>query len=278
MIIGGRRFAPAPRPHVIGVVNLSPESPNQDSVAGDAEAAVTRARRLAQDGVQIIDLGAQSSYYMAPLLSTGEEIARLLPALKRLKEEGFLVSVDTWRAEVAQVAIEAGADLINDSDGFQDGAMIETLAAWGGPLILPFISGANPHEPLPFAFDDPLSAIVPFLERAIERACSVSLHTLILDPGTGYRYPGVSAEEKEQYQVKVYEALPALRARLGFPLLVALPRKESRSRTVELARLIAAGADFVRAHDPSVPWEEPETEAQAACNQAPGSRSRLPAG
>ena len=252
MIIGGRRFDAGRGPHIVGVVNLSPESPNQDSVARDAQAAVARAERLAAAGATLIDLGAQSSFYDALLLPVDEEVARLLPAVQRLKAAGFQVSVDTWRAEAAQAALEAGADLINDSDGFQDPAMVGVLASWGGPLILPFISGPNPHDSVAFNFEDPLADIAPFFERAIERACAVSLHDLILDPGTGYRYRGVSPEEKERYQVKVYAALPQLRARFGFPLLVALPRKESLERTVELARMILLGADFVRVHDPAV--------------------------
>jgi dihydropteroate synthase len=252
VIIGGRRFDHGRGPHVVGVVNLSPESPNQDSVAVDAEAALARAEQLAAAGATLIDLGAQSSYFDAPLLPVDEEIARLLPALRRLKAAGFLISVDTWRAEVAEAALEAGADLLNDSDGFQDPEMIAVAAAWGGPMILPFVSGPNPHDPLPFDGTDPLAAILPFFERAVERACAASVHDLILDPGTGYRYPGVSVAEKERYQVKVYEALPHLGARFGYPLLVALPRKENRDRTRELARLILAGADFVRAHDPSI--------------------------
>ena len=252
MMIGGRRFDAGQGPHIVGVINLSPESPNQDSVTSDASAAVARAERLAAAGATVIDLGAQSSFYDAPLLPIDEEIARLLPALKRLKAAGFLVSVDTWRAEVAQAALEAGADLLNDSDGFQDPAMIGVLSAWGGPLILPFVSGASPHDPKPFNFEDPLADIVPFFERAVERACAASLHELILDPGTGYRYPGVSAAEKERYQIKVYAALSQLRARFGYPLLVALPRKESLERTLELVRMILAGADFVRAHDPAI--------------------------
>lgn len=238
-------------PLVVGVVNLSPESPNQDSVVLDAEAAVERSRQLVAAGAAIIDLGAQSSYYDAPILTVEEEIRRLLPALERLKAGGFRVSVDTWRADVARAAIAAGVDILNDSDGLQDPAMIEVLANWQGPVILPFISGPNPHDPRPFNYADPLADIIPFLRSAVVRAQAAGLTSLILDPGTGYRYPGVSPEEKERYQVKVYRELGHLRE-LGFPLLVALPRKDDPRRTMELVRMILAGADYVRAHDPTV--------------------------
>src|SRR6476619_6769679 len=120
MIIGGRAFESGARPHVFGVVNLSPESPNKDSIAADAIGAVERATELAQLGVSVIDVGAQSSYFDAPLLPVDQEIERLLPALRALKAAGFLVSVDTFRSEVAQAAVEEDVDVINDSDGFQD--------------------------------------------------------------------------------------------------------------------------------------------------------------
>jgi dihydropteroate synthase len=249
--IGGRVFGDVGRPHIIGVVNLSPESPNKDSVAADPAASVERARRLAEQGAEIIDVGAQSSYFATPLLTAQEESKRLVPAIRALKAAGFLVSADTFRAEVAAEAIAAGADLINDSDGFQDDEMIKTLATWGGPIIIPFISGASPHDPTPFNFDDPVSDILPFLQSATDRARARGIRQLLLDPGTGYRYPDVSVEAKERYQVKVYEALPQLRS-LGFPVLVALPRKDDPSRTLELVRRIARYADFVRAHDPTV--------------------------
>jgi dihydropteroate synthase len=249
--IGGRCFETAARPHIIGVVNLSPESPNQDSIAADAKAAVARARHLAGLGAEIIDVGAQSSYFAAPLLPIDEEVARLLPAIRALKTAGFIVSADTFRADVASSAIEAGADLINDSDGFQDPAMVDVLSCWRGPVILPFISGHNPHEPEPFNFGDPMADILPFLRSAVEHAHAAGLHDILLDPGTGYRYRDVSPADKERYQVKVYDALPQLKG-LGHPLLVALPRKDDEARTIELVRRIARHAEFVRAHDPAI--------------------------
>jgi len=155
IVVGGRQFGAAGRPHIVGVVNLSPESPNKDSIAADVDAAVTRARRLVEQGAAIIDVGAQSSHFSAPLLPESVEIERLVPAVRALKAAGMIVSVDTWREPVARAALDAGADIINDSDGFQDPAMSALLAGADVPIILPFISGASPHDPAPFTFDDP---------------------------------------------------------------------------------------------------------------------------
>ena len=250
--IGGRIFTDAGAPHIVGVVNLSPESPNKDSIALDAEEAVTRGRRLAAEGAAVIDVGAQSSHFASPLMPEQVELARLLPGIRALTRAGLLVSVDTWRPGVARAAIAAGADVINDSDGFQDPAMVEVLSAAKLPIILPFISGASPHDPEPFTFDDPLASMLPFFERALERATAAGLSAIILDPGTGYVYPQVTAEEKVVYQRQVYRHLHRFRA-FGYPVLVALPRKQDRALTEELVQMIVDnGADFVRAHEPAL--------------------------
>jgi dihydropteroate synthase len=250
--LGGREFTEAGAPHILGVVNLSPESPNQDSVAHDVVAALVRAQHLVVEGAAIIDVGAQSSHFAAPLLPEDIEIARLLPAIAALKSAGILVSVDTWRVSVARAALDAGVDLINDSDGFQDAAMIELLAAARTPIILPFISGASPHDPQPFGFDDPLQSMLPFFEQALDRAASAGVTQIILDPGTGYVYPQVTACEKAVYQRTVYQNLHRFHE-FGHPVLVALPRKEDPAITRELVQMIVDnGADFVRAHQPSL--------------------------
>ncbi|MGH2586240.1 MAG: dihydropteroate synthase [Dehalococcoidia bacterium] len=249
--IGGRAFDEADTPHILGVVNLSPESPNQDSIAHDAASALARARRLVAEGAAMIDLGAQSSHFASPILTEAVEIARLTPGVRALKDAGMLVSVDTWRPVVARAALEAGADVINNSDGFQNPAMIDLLAAAGVPIILPFISGASPHDPEPFAFDDPLAAMLPFFERALARATAAGLREIMIDPGTGYVYPQVTAEEKVVYQRVVYANLHRFQE-FGYPVLVALPRKPDPALTRELVQMIVDnGADFVRAHEPA---------------------------
>lgn len=250
--IGGAVFGPEGAPHIVGVVNLSPESPNRDSIVASADGAVARARRLVADGAAVIDVGAQSSHFAAPLLPESVEIERLRPTIAALKSAGMLVSVDTWRPAVAHAAIEAGIDILNDSDGFQDPELIELIAASGLPIILPFISGASPHDPVPFDLADPMPALLRFFEGAIERASKRGVTRIILDPGTGYVVPGITPQEKVAYQRIVYARLGEVRA-LGFPVLVALPRKPDPCLTRELVGMIIAnGADWVRAHEPAL--------------------------
>mgnify|MGYP001771002168 CR=1 FL=1 len=250
MRIGDQEFFPGGGPYIVGVVNLSPESPNQDAVVDGPSGALDRARTLVAQGAHIIDVGARSSHYAADLVSPEEEIARLLPALRELKRAGFIVSVDTWEADVVRAAARAGADLINDSDGFQDPAVIAAISDAGLPVVIPFLNGPTPRALRPFDMMDPLAVMLPWFERALARAQQAGVRDVILDPGTGYAQPHLTAAEKEAYQRRVYPQLPRLRE-FGRPLLVALPRKPSRAVTLELARMIvAAGVDFLRAHDP----------------------------
>jgi dihydropteroate synthase len=253
--IGGQTFPDAYGPTIVGVVNLSPESPNQDAVVPGAAAAVARARALVAAGARIVDVGARSSHFAAPLVSAAEERARLIPAVRALKAAGFLVSVDTWDAETVRAAAAAGADLINDSDGFQDPAVIAAVAESGLPVVIPFLNGPTPRALRPFDTDDPAAVMLPWFEAALARAARVGVREVILDPGTGYAQPHLDTAAKERFQRRVYPQLHRLRA-LGRPLLVALPRKQSRAVTLELARMIvAAGADFLRAHDPTLARE-----------------------
>lgn len=249
MRIGGQEFPAGGGPYIVGVVNLSPESPNQDAVVAGTEGAVARARRLAADGARLIDIGAQSSHFAAPLVSPAREQERLLPAIVDLARAGFLVSVDSWDASVIRAAGAAGAHLINDSDGFQDPEVIAAVAATGLPVIIPYLNGPTPRVLGIVDEADPVGAMLTSFEAALERAARAGVHDIILDPGTGYAQPHLSPQAKEAWQRRIYPELPRLHA-LGRPLFIALPRKPRRDTSLELARMIVrAGVDFLRAHD-----------------------------
>lgn len=249
MLIGGQQFATGGPPAIVGVLNLSPESPAADSVAG-GPAAVERARRLADAGARIVDVGARSSNYATADTTWREELRRIVPVVERLKEAGFLVSVDSWDARVIRTAARAGADLVNDADGLQSPAMIEAVAEAGVPVVVPFLNGPNPRRVRPIQPDRALVVIVPWLRAALARAREAGVEDVILDPGTGYARRELSGDEHDRYQRLVHGNLGALRE-LGRPLFVALPRRRTRPREgVALARQLAeAGADFIRAHD-----------------------------
>jgi dihydropteroate synthase len=259
--IGGRDFPLEDGPYVVGVINLSPESPIKEAVVADAAGAVARARHLVDGGAAMIDLGGRSSLHSARYVSPEAERARLLPAIRALKREGVAVSVDTWDAETARASLDAGADAINDSGGFQDPAMIAVVAAAQCPVVVPFLNGPTPRDltPLP---DDPVAAVFAFFERAVERARRAGVHHLLLDPGTGYAQPHASWEEKEVYQDSIYPHLPRLR-QYGFPLYIAPPWKPPEEQPANFARVLReTGADFLRAHNAAIAAEAVRAERQ----------------
>jgi dihydropteroate synthase len=246
--IGGRDFLDADGPYVVGVINLSPESPIREAVVPDTAGALERARQLVAGGASMIDLGGRSSLHSARYVSPEEERARLLPAVEALKREGFLISVDTWDAETARVSLEAGADLINDSGGFQDPRMIEVIARAACPVVVPFLNGPTPRDltPLPA---DPVAAVLAFFAAAVERARRAGVTQLLLDPGTGYAQPHATWEEKEVYQDSIYPHLPRLRV-YGCPIYVAPPWKPPEEQLGNFTRVLReSGADFLRAHN-----------------------------
>ncbi len=254
LVIGGRSFRLGGMPHILGVVNLSPDSPNRDSVV-EPGSLLERAAALTAAGAAIIDVGAQSSHYASTLRPVEEEREIIVDSVRRLKAAGYLVSVDTFRAPVVSAALGAGCDIINNSEGLQSREMLEALRGARIPVVVPFVGGADPRRMRRFDLEHPVDAILNYLEAAIRRATSAGITNLLLDPGTGYVYPDVTPIEKERYQERVYEALPRIRA-LGYPLLVAVPRKPDRARTLDLARrIVAGGADFLRAHDPALARE-----------------------
>jgi dihydropteroate synthase len=253
--IGDEEFRHCERPHAVGIVNLSPESPNADSVALTPADAVARARWLVACGARVIDVGARSSSYKAPDVSWRVEVARLVPAVEALKEEGFLVSIDTWSPRVARAGASAGADMINGSDGFQDPEMIAVVGESSLPVVIPFLNGPNPRDHRPIDMTDPVAAMLPWFESALERAERAGVTDVLLDPGVGYQQPGTTEAKRVRLQRRVFSELHRLRS-LGRPLFAAVMRKTTPALTVELAAAaITSGVDFLRAHDPEVIWE-----------------------
>ena len=132
--------------HVMGVINLSPESRNQHTVADSPEEAVRMAGRYRDWGATIIDVGGQSSHYENPTIAAAEEISRAIPAIEALVAEGHLVSIDTWKPEVAAAAVDAGAVLVNDTGGLADPHMRKVVAQTGVAAVAVYVEGANPHD------------------------------------------------------------------------------------------------------------------------------------
>jgi dihydropteroate synthase len=243
-----------------GVVNVSPDSKQRDSIVTTPDEAVARARMLLARGADGLDVGGQGSTDEATVVDWTVEWARLESVVPALAALGVSLSVDSWRPEVVRRALQAGATVINAADGMQDPAMWEVATEFDVPIVVPFLSGPNPRQ-LAHVRGDPIDALIEFFERRLADADRYGLrHRCIIDPGTGFAPPGAEWDERYHYQKHVYANLGALR-RFDRPLYVALPWKESPQHEEVLELVLRQGLEFGRSHRP---WEVRETARELA--------------
>lgn len=236
---------------IMGILNLTPDSFSDGARYNEVEAAVAHARQLAQAGADLLDVGAESTRPGFQPITAEEEWQRLRFVLPRLLQEiNIPISVDTYKAEVAQRALDLGVHLINDIWGLQgDPAMAGVIKEHGVPVVVM-------HNRQRAVYQDLLGEIQQDLRRSLsiaERA-GINRQQIILDPGIGF---GKTLE----HNLEVMQRLAELRS-LGQPLLLGTSRKsligrvlnapvgerlEGTIATVVLG--IAAGVDLVRVHD-----------------------------
>jgi dihydropteroate synthase len=239
----------------MGVVNASPDS---FSDAGDHPDLPARASTLISEGAQIIDVGGESAVGGRPPVDAAGERDRVIPLIQHLAaRHDVLVSVDTYKLEVAEAAIEAGAGMINDVSGLRDERLAEVCARTGAALVLMHTRVAPKGTLLrPDAYDDVVEDVVGFLRERMEVAvgAGVAPEQIVLDPGPDF------AKTPAQ-TVAVLRRLDLVQA-LGRPLLLAVSRKDflgaitgrgPRERgAATLAALdfgVRAGAAILRVHD-----------------------------
>jgi dihydropteroate synthase len=220
------------------------------SVVDGADGALARARAARDLGATIIDLGAQSSHFENRPLTPSEEIERLAPALEVLVADDFVVSVDTWKAEVADAAVALGAAIVNDTGGLADPAMVALVRDSGAGAVVMHIEGENPLA----VGDRDLSQGRPEVVAALLRRRVADLRAaglagpLLIDPGLSINY----RSDYEQYgrlQLETIRAMAVLRA-IGEPVLLPVPRKADTHRMLAYLTLsIEYGADVLRVHD-----------------------------
>ena len=260
--IGPATFCWGERTYVMGILNVTPDSFSGDGLlagagagasAGDpVEAAVAQARRMVAEGADILDVGSESTRPGHVAVSAEEERARVVPVIAAIRAAlpDTPLSVDTTKAAIAEVALAAGADLINDVWGVGDDDSLARLAADHG---IPLIVMHNRAEPVYRTF---MPELIADLQRALDRAAGLGVpwDDLIVDPGFGF---GKTAD----HNLELLRDLDALRM-LGRPILLGTSRKSTLGRVLDLpaeqrleatlattALGIAAGIDIVRVHD-----------------------------
>jgi dihydropteroate synthase len=255
--IGGRSFAFNSQPAIMGVVNLSADSWYRESVSLSAEAAIERGRVLHAQGAQIIDVGAESTLAHAARADQALQSSRLLPVVRGLREQGILVSVETYEPGVAQACLDAGANVLNLTGVPEDERLYRMVADSNAALIICFVQGSNVREVGDLDLSgDPVPMMREFFARQIDRAVAAGVTRLFIDPGLGFYYRNLQdSTVRVRHQMNVFLQTFRLRA-LGFPICHALPhafeffREEVRCAEPFFAVLAALGkTDLFRTHE-----------------------------
>jgi dihydropteroate synthase len=246
-----------PRPSVMGVVNVTPDSFSDGGVNFDPFDAVASARRMLAEGAAIVDVGGESTRPGAEGVSAAEELRRVVPVLEQLA--GAPVSIDTSKAEIAQRALELGAELVNDVTALRgDPALAEVVAESDAYLCLMHMQGEPRTMQADPRYADVVSEVVAFLEERLGAAVAAGIaeERICLDPGIGF---GKTVE----HNFELVRRLDELTA-LGRPVVIGFSRKSSlgkllgdpQATTGSLAASVGAavaayerGATILRVHD-----------------------------
>jgi dihydropteroate synthase len=238
------------RTHVIGIINMAPDSFSGDGLAGDAGAAEALAYDMQAAGADLLDVGGRSTRPGAPAVEVAEELRRTIPAVRRVAGVGLPLSVDTMSSRVAAAALDAGAVMVNDVSGLRADAEMPGLVARAGvPLV---IMDWDDRRGLP----DVVAATVAFLRERVAFAVTAGIAEtqILIDPGYGF---GLAVAQN----LEILRRLREFTA-LGRPILIGTSRKGSIGKVLNLpvhdriegtaatvAVAIMNGADVVRAHD-----------------------------
>ncbi|WP_445613333.1 dihydropteroate synthase [Geobacillus sp. YF-1] len=247
----GHEFDLSKKTLIMGIVNVTPDSFSDGGRFYDIENAVKHAKRLVAEGADIIDIGGESTRPGADPVPLDEELRRVIPAVKAIAEAvNVPISIDTYKAEVARQAIEAGAHIINDVWGAKaDPDMARVAATYGVPIILM-------HNRRDMAYRELISDMIADLQESIRiaKGAGVKEENIILDPGIGFA-------KTVEHNLEVMRRLDEFAA-LGYPLLLGTSRKrfighvlnvpveermEGTGATVCLG--IVKGVHIVRVHD-----------------------------
>jgi dihydropteroate synthase len=207
----------------MGILNVTPDSFSDGGKYTDIELAVERAKQLVADGADIIDIGGESTRPGAKQVEVGEEIRRVIPIIEAVaKEINVPISVDTYKAEVAKLAIEAGADIINDVWGAKwDKDMAKVAADYNVPIILMH----NRNDP---TYRNLMKDVIHDLEESVSICldAGVSKENIILDPGIGF------AKSHEE-NLEVMRNLDLI-VKMGYEVLLGTSRKSLIAKTLNL--------------------------------------------
>lgn len=252
-----------PRPLLVGIVNITADSFSDGGRFLAPEAAIGRARALAADGADIVELGAAASNVAADPVSPAEEIRRLDPVIGALSGAGTPLAIDACRPEVQRYALARGVDYLNDIQGFPyPGLYPELAAATCRLVVMHSVQGEGRAQRQDLSADEVWQRIERFFASRLARleAAGIARERLVLDPGMGF-----FLSTRAEASLRVLAGLRQLKATFGLPVMVSVSRKsflaavtgrdapEQRGAATLAAELFAAahGADYIRTHDPA---------------------------
>ena len=251
MRIGNKEFNIGERTYIMGILNVTPDSFSDGGKFNEIEAAVAQAKKLIKDGADIIDIGGESTRPGAEYVTEEEEIKRVVPIIKAIKEQlDVIISIDTYKSKTAEEAVKAGADIINDIWGAKyDKNIAKVAAKYNVPIILMHNRQPKPYENL---MKDVVADLQESIDIAIE--AGVKKENIILDPGIGF------AKTYEENLIVMNNC--EIIKEMGYPILLGTSRKSVIGLTLNLpvnervegtlattVMGIMKGLEFVRVHD-----------------------------
>jgi dihydropteroate synthase len=211
---------PVRDPLVMGILNVTPDSFSDGGRYLDPERALRRAEEMVAQGAAVLDVGGESTRPGAEPVAPGEEIARVVPVIRRLRSRlAVPLSVDTRRAAVARAALAEGADIVNDVSALGDPEMAAVVADAGAGLVLMHMRGTPRTMQVAPAYADVAEEVRAELEQALRRACAAGIaeERVVVDPGIGFG-------KTVRHNLELIARLHVL-ARLGRPILLGVSRK-----------------------------------------------------
>ena len=261
MKIGNKKFIFGRRTYIMGILNVTPDSFYDGGKYFDVEAAVRRAREIEKEGADIIDIGGESTRPFSKGIDAMEEMRRVIPVIEAIRDEiSIPLSIDTYKPEVAERAIDEGASMVNDITALENEKMVEVVKEYEVPVCIMHMKGKPENMQKLAHYEDVMEEIYGFLRKRMEYAMEkgVDENKIIVDPGIGFgKRTGNGIEDN----CEIIARLEELKG-LGRPILIGASRKTfiGNITSTEInerlegslgaeAIAIANGADIVRCHD-----------------------------
>lgn len=235
---------------IFGVVNASPDSKAEFSVVSSSAEAAARGAELLAEGADLFDLGGEGSTAGSDEVGAREEWQRVSGPLRGLLSLGADVAIDTRKPEVARMALDAGAMVLNAGDALQSPGMVELAAEREVAVVLPFMLGRD-FRAIRSVSGDPVEVMVEWFAHHIQRLRGGGIgQRILLDCGVGFGPHDVDWPERAAYQRAIYGDLDVLR-QFGLPLYVPVPWLQTPDRLELLDVALSQEPDYVRAHRPA---------------------------